>query len=369
MALTPSSGIAVPIASAACRHATRSKRRQRYSMSLANTRAKRHRQHPATGMNRNGCSSAYRFAFSLFGIVAMFGQFATQAFADTSSTSPSSHTATARQFETVEYKRQYGLGLINASDMYARGGTGHGITVGVVDTGLFRNWDLYSRSAGGKYFWPHKIWGWNKDWFDTDGHGTHVAGIIAARKNNIGMHGVAYNASIESLKYLVGQKPKARPDNFLATGINWLANRRGIRIINHSFGIKCRDDKGKWLGIRCRITDFSRSDLYRRYWLFGWRTTGALRYSVPAYLNYVAKGGVAVFSAGNDWQTQPGLRAGLPRHFSELERGWLAVVAVNQSGSLWSKSNACGVARRWCVAAPGAWILSTSNRSRWNQNH
>ena len=374
MELNPSPGIVVAIAAIASSPGARLTNREPCPMSLHNPRAMLHRQHRAAGVKTNVRSSANRFAFSLAGIVVLCGVFPAPALSDASLTSASSHSATSRQFETVEYRLQYGLGLINASAMYARGGTGHGVTVGVLDTGLFRNWDLYSYSfANRKYYWPHSQWSWDRNASDIDGHGTHVAGIIAARKNNIGMHGVAYNARIESLDQL-DDSGSGRSDSYLARSINWFANNRGIRIVNHSFGKDCYDDNGNWRG-NCLITHVSSSTLYRTFRRWSWScfcfrtyTDGWLVRSIPAYRSYVGKGGVAVVAAGNDGQQHPTILSGLPYRFRELERGWLAVVAVNSRGTLASYSNRCGVANRWCIAAPGSWILSTSTRSRWNQN-
>ena len=40
----------------------------------------------------------------------------------------------------------------------------------------------------------------DNDASDDEGHGSHVAGIIAAEKNNSGMHGIAYDADIYAFK-------------------------------------------------------------------------------------------------------------------------------------------------------------------------
>ena len=42
---------------------------------------------------------------------------------------------TAGDWETEEYRAQGGLALVKASSMYARGGTGKGVTVGLLDGG------------------------------------------------------------------------------------------------------------------------------------------------------------------------------------------------------------------------------------------
>ena len=47
-------------------------------------------------------------------------------------------------FETLEYNNQYGLGKIKASSAYARGYTGAGVTVAVIDSGFgweYAGWD------------------------------------------------------------------------------------------------------------------------------------------------------------------------------------------------------------------------------------
>ena len=177
------------------------------------------------------------------------------------------------------------------------------------------------------------------------------------------MHGVAYNARIYSLDHLY-DNGDGRTDKNLANSVNWFANKQGVRIINHSFGVDTA------------ITQLSTSDIYREgrrwYWsCFCYRkyTAGTMRYSLPAYFSYVVyRGGVAVYAAGNEGRSQPNVESGLPYRFAFLERGWLAVVAVNSSGTLASYSNKCGVANRWCIAAPGSYILSTATRTGWNQN-
>lgn len=99
-------------------------------------------------------------------------------------------------WETAEYRNSEGLDLINASQGYASRTTGQpggrGITVAVLDDGVdYEHPDLdfgqYDRSfafAGAELPWDH---------------GTPVAGIIAARRNDRGTHGVAYAANIVSI--------------------------------------------------------------------------------------------------------------------------------------------------------------------------
>jgi subtilisin family serine protease len=69
---------------------------------------------------------------------------------------------------------------------------------------------------------------------DVDGHGTHVAGIIAARANNgIGIAGIASEASIVPIRAVPGDSDEA--DSHLIQAIEY-AVKSGARVINCSFG-------------------------------------------------------------------------------------------------------------------------------------
>jgi subtilisin family serine protease len=94
--------------------------------------------------------------------------------------------AASKDFETPEYKNSTGLQSLNASAAYDLGFTGKGVVVGVVDS-------YFAPQVGefaGKY--PYGIFLGE----DRENHGIHVAGIIAASKDGIGMHGTAFDASL-----------------------------------------------------------------------------------------------------------------------------------------------------------------------------
>ena len=73
---------------------------------------------------------------------------------------------------------------------------GKDITVAVLDTGVTPHPDLEGNLLTGLSFVP------GETWQDGNGHGTHVAGTIAARENGSGVVGVAPSASIKPMKVL-----------------------------------------------------------------------------------------------------------------------------------------------------------------------
>ncbi len=80
---------------------------------------------------------------------------------------------------------------------------GAGVTVCVVDTGIDQDHpDLQTNIAGGKNFVAKGITVDPNKWDDDNGHGTHVAGTVAAVDNSIGVVGVAPQASLLAAKVL-----------------------------------------------------------------------------------------------------------------------------------------------------------------------
>ncbi|CAI8754432.1 hypothetical protein EMIT0P171_150032 [Pseudomonas sp. IT-P171] len=108
-------------------------------------------------------------------------------------TNPTQPSIDPTPFETLEYQGQQGLAVINASALYARGGTGQGVAVALVDSGLNSNLpEFQGRIADPGFDYVENRAGT----FDRVGHGTQMAGILAANKDDQGMHGVAFNAQL-----------------------------------------------------------------------------------------------------------------------------------------------------------------------------
>jgi len=100
----------------------------------------------------------------------------------------------------AELDAAWGVKHIGAGTVHAAGNTGQGIKVGVIDTGIdYTHVDLDGVYAGGYDFFNN-----DTDPFDDNGHGTHVAGTLAAERNDppAGVVGVAPGVQIYSYKVL-----------------------------------------------------------------------------------------------------------------------------------------------------------------------
>lgn len=103
--------------------------------------------------------------------------------------------------------------------------TGKGVKIGILDTGINVNHpDL--NIAGGQSF-VEGVTSFNDD----QGHGTHVAGIIAAQDNDFGVVGIAPEAQIYAVKIL-DQEGQGNLSDVVA-GINWAIEQQ-MDIINLS---------------------------------------------------------------------------------------------------------------------------------------
>lgn len=128
--------------------------------------------------------------------------------------------------------------MIKATDFWVQGNNGRGRTIAIIDTGCdLDHPDLKDRIIGGKNF--TKDDNWNEDNYkDYDGHGTHVAGIIAASKNGKGVVGVAPEASLLILK-AVGKDEILTPEwtpISIIRAINYAIEFGNVDIISMSLG-------------------------------------------------------------------------------------------------------------------------------------
>ena len=78
---------------------------------------------------------------------------------------------------------------------------------------------------------------------------------------------------------------------------------------------------------------------------------------------------ITVFAAGNNSYDQVDLLAGLPVYFPELEDTWFVVVATNQDNEIARFSNQCGIAKDFCISAPGVDIYSAYPDGGYHTSH
>ena len=128
--------------------------------------------------------------------------------------------------------QQWGLFAIGADHVWTTT-TGQGVIVAVVDSGSGPHPDLAENLLPGRSIIGTVESQDGKD-IDASGHGTHVAGIIAAVANNgIGASGVAPNAKILPIQVLDQAGQGDARD--VAAGVRFAADN-GARVINLSLG-------------------------------------------------------------------------------------------------------------------------------------
>jgi subtilisin family serine protease len=120
-------------------------------------------------------------------------------------------------------------GLWGISQVHG-GVDGTGTTVWVIDTGIDSDHcDLNVGTHGADFT------GSRKGWEDENGHGTHVAGTIAAKANGIGVVGVAEGATVEAVRVL--DRRGSGRWSWVIAGIDYVAGRAAAGdVANMSLG-------------------------------------------------------------------------------------------------------------------------------------
>ncbi|MEG4406325.1 S8 family serine peptidase [Microcoleus sp. MON2_D5] len=242
----------------------------------------------------------------------------------------------------------WALDVINAPEVWNQNITGKGIVVAVVDTGVDYThpdldgniWQNNDEIAGNgidddRNGFIDDIRGWDfvssdndpRDQIDNNpigknfyGHGTHIAGSIAAERNDFGITGVAYNAKIMPVRVWPASSPGS-PNN-VAAGIRYAADK-GANVINLS---------GSYHSTQ--VND-------------------AIEYANN-------KGSVVVMAAGNSGVDQPGYPA------RKADRLGIAVGSIDVNGRMADTSNRAGSTALDYVVAPGVDIYSTTPYSTYD---
>jgi len=223
----------------------------------------------------------------------------------------------ARASDDPLFAQQWALARIGAPAAWTRS-TGVGVRIGIVDTGV----DLAHEDLAGQVVASTDCVGSNGDpakcsgnGQDDQGHGTHVAGIAAAAKDNgKGIAGVAPGARLVVAKALTAEGSGTTED--INAGIHWVVDH-GAQVVNLSLGGNFLVDS-----------------------LFGTSLQEGVQYAW-------SRGAVPVLAAGNT--NLLGLGIGSSQY------GQLPAIVVGATGPddrLASYSSPPGNAR-WSVVAPG----------------
>jgi len=124
----------------------------------------------------------------------------------------------------------YGIHRVKAPQAW-RYAAGEGVHVAVIDTGVDYTHPDLAQSIGVGYnvLYPHL------PPYDDNGHGTHIAGTIAARNLRAGMVGTAPNAVIHPVKAFDHNGSATIRD--IVAAIEW-SIEHGMQVINMSFGMR-----------------------------------------------------------------------------------------------------------------------------------
>lgn len=256
---------------------------------------------------------------------------------------------TAEGFKTQEFKNSTGLEAIGANKAYALGYSGKGITVGMVDTPVYSK---HSELSGDKKI---QKYGYGSDdlfsIFNDRDHGTHIAGIIAANKDEKGMHGIAYDANLISLG--ADKLPNGGYDDAGAYRL-YIDKIKNIQIINNSWSfindhvdlsIKDIRDKAK--------KELRESNYYK-----------ILSSTTKQYDQ------INVYASGNEGSIfSPAYTSGVGM-FDEMKNNIVNVMAMNShTGQLSSFSCLAKNAEDWTVVAPGTGINSLDAGALFSANY
>lgn len=137
------------------------------------------------------------------------------------------------QQETDGQTVPWGIERIGALEAHEQDIRGENASVAVLDTGIDpTHEDLQENIGEGNAIIPCQG-ECEEEWDDDEGHGTHVAGTIAALDNEIGVLGVAPETTLHAVKVL--DAGGAGTPSTIADGLVWAA-QQGYDIANMSLG-------------------------------------------------------------------------------------------------------------------------------------
>lgn len=231
--------------------------------------------------------------------------------------------------------------MTNARAAQALGFTGAGYRIGVIDSGINANHPALQGRVSDSFIYVDPRTN-NVAVGDVVGHGTVVAELAAGRAVGQWPGGIAPGAGLVSARIISDRAPV---DDGSGQG-NEVDGPLGLGSVHADL-----------IGAGVRIMNNSWGGLY-------WNDPTVTNQIAQEYRSFViGNDGLVVFDSGNESRAQPSDTAALPSQVgpngtlpaADLERGWLVVGALDTANptQLASYSNACGVAMRYCLVAPG----------------
>lgn len=231
--------------------------------------------------------------------------------------------------------------MTNARAAQALGFTGAGYRIGVIDSGINATHPALQGRVSDSFIYVDPRTN-NVAVGDVVGHGTVVAELAAGRAVGQWPGGIAPGAGLVSARIISDRAPV---DDGSGQG-NEVDGPLGLGSVHADL-----------IGAGVRIMNNSWGGLY-------WNDPTVTNQIAQEYRSFViGNDGLVVFASGNESRAQPSDTAALPSQVgpngtlpaADLERGWLVVGALDTANptQLASYSNACGVAMRYCLVAPG----------------
>ena len=209
----------------------------------------------------------------------------------------------------------------NVNAAKSSGLDGTGVSVGIIDSGFDAANPEFKDSLGVSRMNVDSSFTGN-----SGSHGSLVAEIIGGKQI-----GVAPNVKIEAIPAGVTCS-NGKNECVDATRVMYDAlYNKGVRIFNQSFGSSNESI------LTASKNNYPLSDPV-----------------ISFYQQKAADDSLFIWATGNARMSQPDAEAGLPYLYPTLEKGWIAVTAVDsKTGLISDYANKCGVAKNWCISAVG----------------
>ena len=264
-----------------------------------------------------------------------------------------------------EYIRHWGLETINASSAFARGATGNSVLIGITDSGL----DETHAEIKGANLSSNSDLEYSNYIPNTrqKRHGTMVASIAAGtldKNNSTPMHGVGFDSDILFVAIQLAEPDDTYDpvdlgdtdsdgnvtnpddvaedfsgiDNFFSSLFDFY-DFYDADIVNNSYGFSGN------------IIDYSEAQVRNAFpnTILSMSQEGTSDYNKTIYV--WAAGNAGGYAEADN--SNPELLAGMSHFIEEIQGHSIAVVSIDENGEISDFSNRCGIAKDFCIAAPG----------------